>query len=124
MLASGGREALEALRGNTFALMVCDILMPEGSGLALFARVRADYPRTTVVMVTAVDVWNVARQCLSGGAYGYVIKPLDRNEIVFNVMSALERHRLYLESLRYQERLEADIAARTTDIRLREEEIR
>jgi putative two-component system response regulator len=116
-------EALGLLEQESFALVVADITMPGRSGMELLTLTRERYPDVAVIMATAVDDRDTAIRALELGAYGYVIKPLDQNEVIINVANALERRRLVLESQQYQQRLEEEVRERTSDIRHREEEI-
>jgi len=116
-------EALRALEQADFALMLTDIKMPGTSGLDLLAQARRRWPELAVVVVTGVDDRQVALKALELGAFGYVIKPLERNEVVINVVNALERRRLQMESRRYQQRLEAKTREQTREIRLSREEV-
>ena len=97
--------------------------MPGRTGMDLLASVRLQHPDTAVIMVTAVDDRKTAIQALKLGAYGYIIKPFDVNELAINVASALERRRLTLLSQAHQEHLENEVRRRTAEIRNREEEI-
>ena len=81
------------------------------------------FPDTAVIIVTGVDDRKTAIDALQLGAYGYLIKPFDRNEVAINVANALERRRLNLMSREYEEHLERELRERTLDIRRREEEI-
>ncbi|MCH7569987.1 MAG: response regulator, partial [Deltaproteobacteria bacterium] len=106
-----------------FTLLIADILMPGKSGIELLALVGKEHPDVAVIMVTGVDDRTTAIESLRLGAYGYVIKPLDENDLIINVTNALERRRLVLQARQYQEFLEEEVRARTADIRQREEEI-
>ncbi len=106
-----------------FTLLISDILMPGKSGIELLALARERHPDVAVIMVTGVDDRTTAIESLRLGAYGYVIKPLDENDLIINVTNALERRRLALQARQYQEFLEEEVRARTADIRQREEEI-
>ncbi len=123
VLASNVDEALVELGRQPFELIISDITMPGRNGLELLDEVKRHYDRTAVLMATAVDQRNTAIHALELGAYGYMIKPFDKNEFVINVANALERRRLYLESQDYGRRLEQEVRARTAEIRQREEEI-
>ncbi len=116
-------DALAALEEQEFGLLVSDIMMPGMSGVELLDIVREKYPDMSVIMVTAVDDRRTAIRALEAGAFGYVIKPFDRNEILINVANALERRRLVLASQEYEKWLEDEVRARTADVRHREEEI-
>jgi|YNPBryantNP2012_1023418.scaffolds.fasta_scaffold00734_2 putative two-component system response regulator len=115
--------ALEQLEQDSFALIISDIMMPGKSGIELLTAVRERYPDTAFIMVTAVDDRETAVKALHLGAYGYVIKPFDMNEIIISVVNALERRRLWLNSKEYEVRLENEVKERTQEIRHREEEI-
>jgi len=121
--ASSGEEAWDALQDGGFSLLIADIMMPGMSGMMLLKQARERFPDLAVMMVTAVDDRKTAIQALELGAYGYVIKPFDRNELVIAVANVLERRRLVLASREYEQRLEEDLRKRTADIRRREEEI-
>lgn len=116
-------EALAILAERDFALVLSDINMPEISGIELLESIRRYFPRVAVLMVTGMGDRQTAIKTLQAGAYGYVVKPFDQNEILINVANALERRRLVLQSEDYQHRLEKEVRARTADIRQREEEI-
>lgn len=122
-VATDAEAAIELLAQNEFSLIISDIMMPGKSGIELLAIVREKYPDTAVIMVTAVDDRKTAIQALQLGAYGYVIKPFDLNEIAIGVVNALERRRLSIQSREYEVRLENDVKQRTEEIRHREEEI-
>lgn len=121
--AENGEDALQNLTKNKFHLVISDIMMPGMSGVDLLMAVRVLYPDVAVIMVTAVDDRKTAIMTLEQGAYGYVIKPFDRNEILINVANALERRRLNLLSQEYEHTLEATVELRTREVREREEEI-
>lgn len=121
--AASGEEALAMLEADDFDLMISDINMPGMSGLELLAKVTKRFPEMAVIMATGVDDRATAIRCLRLGAFGYVIKPLDEDELIINVVNALERRRLMLESNEYQRRLEEEVRRQTAGIRRREEEI-
>lgn len=121
--ASSGREALETLGRREFALILTDIMMPGMSGLELLEEVTRASPSTPVVMLTAVDDRKTATRALELGAYGYMIKPFDRNEVLINVANALRRRSLEVMRDGYEERLEEEVRERTADVRRAQEEI-
>ncbi|MEJ2033627.1 MAG: response regulator [Deltaproteobacteria bacterium] len=123
-IARNADEALAVLsEDDSYELLISDIMMPGKSGIDLLRMVRERYPELAVIMATGLDKRDVAIRTLQLGAYGYVIKPFDKNELIISVAGALERRRLALESQAYEERLREEVRARTADIRAREEEI-
>jgi putative two-component system response regulator len=123
MTALSGQAALDYLQSDEFHLVVSDIMMPGMSGVDLLTVIKPLFPEVAVIMVTAVDDRNTAILTLELGAYGYIIKPFDRNEILINVANALERRRLSLLGQEYERSLELKVEQRTKEVREREEEI-
>ena len=116
-------EACEQLRDGNFALLVTDIMMPGVSGIDLLSTVKQKFPDVAVLMATAADDRETAIEALEIGAFGYIVKPFERNEVAINVVSALERRRLVLASQQYEQRLEERVREQTEDIRRSREEI-
>jgi putative two-component system response regulator len=122
-IAHSTDEALTRIAAQPFELVVSDIMMPGRSGLELIRELRSSSPETAILMVTALDNRQIALEALHLGAYGYLIKPVDKNEFLINVANALERRTLTLISEQYERELEAKVLERTALIRAREEEI-
>lgn len=123
VMAHDYNEAVACLEQDEFQLLISDINMPGKSGIELLRVTKVRFPHTGVLMATAVDERNTAIHALELGAYGYLIKPFDKNEFMINVASALERRKHELRSKEYERRLEQEVRDRTADIRNREEEI-
>ena len=68
MLASGGREAMDALEQESFELILTDIVMQDGNGLALLEHIHAETPNLPVIMVTAIHDISVAIDSMRRGA--------------------------------------------------------
>jgi cyclic di-GMP phosphodiesterase len=96
-----------------FALVLSDLAMEGMDGLALLERVRKLDPQLPVVMVTAVHDISVALATIRAGAYDYLLKPFERDQLLVTVRRALETRRLKMENLAYQNRLETLVADRT-----------
>ena len=109
--ASNGAEALEQLERHRVTLVLSDMRMPRMDGMELLRQVRARYPETAVVMITAVADVEVAVSCLAIGAMDYLIKPFHLEEVRARVAQALDRRRLILENRDYQEQLEERVTA-------------
>ena len=97
--ANSVEEAWKLLEDGKFSLVLSDIMMPGKTGIDLLRLIKDKFPDVAVVMVTGVDDRTMAITALELGAYGYLIKPFDRNEVVINVVNALERRRLELACL-------------------------
>ncbi len=122
-IADNAEDALEVLSENSFSLIMSDINLPGKTGIELLSIVKDQFPDIAVIMVTAVDDRRTAIKALQLGAYGFVIKPFDINEIAISAVNALERRRLAIQSREYENRLENEVRSRTAEIHHREEEI-
>ena len=115
--AGSANQALDELRNNTFKLVILDIKMPGKSGVQLLPEIRADYPDTMVIMATAITDTSTAIHCMRLGAYDYITKPFNLDEIVLSVERALEKRRLELENRDYQQHLEQKVEEQSRKIR-------
>jgi putative nucleotidyltransferase with HDIG domain len=116
--ASSGLEALALLdSGEEYDLVLSDLMMAEMGGLELLERTKERFPATPVVMVTAVHDIQVALQALRNGAYDYLLKPFEREQLLATVRRALENRRLKRENDAYRTNLEALVAARTQQLK-------
>jgi putative nucleotidyltransferase with HDIG domain len=116
--AASGLEALALLEsGEQFELMLSDLMMAGLDGIGLLERAKERFPDMPVVMVTAVHDISVALAAIRNGAYDYLLKPFEREQLLNMVRRALENRRLKLENRAYQTELESLVAARTEQLR-------
>jgi len=116
--ASSGQKALAVLdTGEEFELMLSDLMMADLDGIGLLERTKEKYPDMPVVMVTAVHDISVALKAIRDGAYDYLLKPFEREQLLATVRRALENRRLKLENRAYQTKLEALVEQRTAQLR-------
>src|SRR5208337_5646263 len=112
-LAACGREASETLERNAFDLVLTDIVMQDGNGIALLERIHTQQPDLPVVMVTAIHDISVAIDSMRRGAYDYLLKPFERDHLLTTVQRALDHRQVLEESHNYQQSLEQMVQART-----------
>jgi len=116
--AGSGMEALALLEsGEQFELMLSDLMMANLDGIGLLEKTKERFPDMPVVMVTAVHDISVALAAIRNGAYDYLLKPFEREQLLATVSRALENRRLKLENRAYQTDLEALVEARTEQLR-------
>ena len=115
--AANAKRALEKLKDGVIELVILDIKMPGKSGVKLLPEIKAKYPDTAVIMATAVSDANTAINCMKAGAYDYVTKPFNLDEVSFSVRRALEMRRLELENRDYQQHLEQKVDEQAQKIR-------
>ncbi len=111
-----GRIALDAFRNDAFDLVLSDIVMPEMDGLKLLSELRVDDPDVPAIMVTAMHDIAIALEAIRAGAYDYILKPFEKDQLYLSVRRALEHRRLVIENRTYQSDLEHLVAERTQQL--------
>src|ERR1700727_2339533 len=115
--AASGMEALAILNsGDVFELMLADLMRANLDGIGLLERTKERFPDMPVVMVTAVHDISVALAAIRNGAYDYLLKPFEREQLLSAVGRALENRRLKVENRTYQTNLESLVEARTDQL--------
>lgn len=104
--APGGKEALEHLAESPFVLVLSDLKMPHLDGIGLLEQVRERYPDTIFILMTAFGTIDSAVSVLRRGAYDYLTKPLDLEDLVSTVSRALEHRRVVTQNKRLMEFLQ------------------
>ena len=97
VLAASGEEALEKICAHDFDLVLLDIRMPGMSGIEALPQMTFEDPDICVVMSTAVDDTQTTVQAMNLGAYDYVLKPFDLDDLATRVETALERRKVESE---------------------------
>ena len=115
-VCANGRIAADAFRNDTFDLVLSDIVMPEMDGLKLLSEIRSQDPDVPVIMVTAMHDISIALEAIRAGAYDYILKPFEKDQLQLSVRRALEHRRLILENRTYQSDLEHLVAERTQQL--------
>lgn len=88
--ASSAAGALSALEQAPIGMVLSDVRMPGLSGMDLLERIRADYPDTIVILMTAFGTVEDAVAAMRLGAYDYLTKPIDADELLLTVRRAFE----------------------------------
>ena len=94
-----GREALRKVEDNSYDVMILDIMMPNIDGLEVLRRVKETHPNVDVIMITGLSQIDTAVQAMKLGAFDYISKPFEPDELKLVVQRALERRRLLQENL-------------------------
>ncbi len=98
--AGNGVDALHLLGQDPPDAALLDIRMPGMDGLEILARIKTESPDTAVIMMTAFGTVETAVQAMKRGAYEYITKPFNNDEVLHIIGNALERKRL-LDRNRY-----------------------
>lgn len=105
-VSTGDAEsALETLATRSFDLALSDIRMPGKRGTELLLEIRNKYPEVVVIMITAVDNVNTAIESMRLGAYDYIVKPFNLDQVLISVNRGLEKRRLENANREYQKYL-------------------
>jgi len=105
-MAATGEEALDVLKGNEIDVIVSDYKLPQKSGLELLEDVKKDYPKTEVILITGYASIEIAVESMKKGAYDYITKPINDNEIKIIINKVSEKQKILTEN----EELKAIIA--------------
>lgn len=90
LAAENGQAALELLRDTAVDLVITDLKMPGMSGLDLLRQVRLESPETNVIVVTAYGTVETAVEAMKAGAFDYITKPVNPEELKLTAARALE----------------------------------
>ena len=94
-----GRQALQKVEENLYDVMILDIMMPNVDGLEVLRRVKETHPNVDIIMVTGLAQIDTAVKAMKLGAFDYIAKPFEPDELKLVVQRALERRRLLQENL-------------------------
>src|SRR2546428_1682318 len=119
--AASGAEALERQVADSPHVMLSDIRMPNMSGVELVPKALAQDADLAVVMLTAIDEPRTAIECLKLGAYDYLIKPVDLDELELSLQGALRQRQLEIDRRELEQWLAREVAGRTRDLEERTE---
>ncbi len=98
--------AHEHLSAAAADLVLCDILMPDGNGLELLREITAESPHPAVIMMTAYTSTKSAIEAMRSGAYDYISKPFDVEELKVMAEKALEKTELEEQNVYLRRELE------------------
>jgi two-component system sensor histidine kinase/response regulator len=120
LLAESGYQALELLKEHSVAAAVLDIRMGGMTGIELLKQIKQQAPDVGVIMLTAYETVETARQALRLGACDYLAKPFDLFTMRSAVAKAVEQHRCAQQMRANQEQL-GEIQSQLRDYQIKEE---
>ncbi|MFO0753835.1 MAG: sigma-54 dependent transcriptional regulator, partial [Thermodesulfovibrionales bacterium] len=97
--ARNGREALDRVEGDHFDVLITDIKMPEMSGIELLEKVKEKHAEIEVLVITGYGSIGSAVEAIKKGAYEYITKPFDLDELIIKVKNIHERKLLRRENV-------------------------
>lgn len=106
---SGGLEAIEALQGGQYDLVITDLMMPDADGFAVLKAVKRYAPQTSVIILTGYGDMVTAIDALRLGADDFTLKPCETEELVLRIRRCLEKQSLVQKLALQNRRLEEEI---------------
>jgi putative two-component system response regulator len=114
--AASAEAARALLRGREIALVIVDVNLPGESGIELVRQIGLADPNVAAMMVSGLDDPGLAQTALEYGAYGYLTKPVRRNDLVIAVINALRRRELEIARRAEHAQLSRTVIERTSDL--------
>jgi putative two-component system response regulator len=94
------KRGIEAVRKNSFDAILVDLKMPEIDGLGILKEIKPRVTENVVIMITGYPSFETVKEALHLGAFAYIAKPFNLDELCFTIHRAVTFHRLNLENKR------------------------
>jgi len=107
LTAYSGKEALEILNNAAVDLVLTDMKMSAMDGMELLERIKQNDPELPVIMMTAHGTVEKAVEAMQKGAYNYLLKPFENEQLVIYVNKAIQMYRVIKENRRLRETVES-----------------
>jgi two-component system response regulator AtoC len=104
--ADDGQAALEKVKSENFAVVLCDIKMPKMNGISFLQAAGEYLAGSTVIMMSAYGTIDLAIEAMKLGAYDFISKPFKNDEIRLAIRKAEEREKLRAENSRLRARIQ------------------
>ena len=101
-----GKEALELLEAKNYDILITDIKMPEMDGMELINQSFKICPQTSVIIITAHGSIESAIDALRKGAFDYILKPFDFDDLLLRVGRLMDHKELALENMALRQEVE------------------
>jgi len=96
--ASNGRDALNILQQTSFDILITDLKMPEMDGLTLVRKCQTLCPDTSIIIITAYGSLDSAIEALRSGAFDYILKPFDLEDVLLKIRRLVRQKELIREN--------------------------
>ena len=103
---TSGHEAIKRTSEEHFDLVILDVIMPEMNGIEVLKKIKEIDSSMDVIMVTASKEVKPAVDCLKFGAFDYIIKPFEIEDLLSTIRKALERRKIIMENLYLKQALD------------------
>ena len=96
--APDGQQALEIANKTSFDVLLTDMKMPKLNGMDLMGKMKLASPDTKIIMMTAFATVDTAVQAMRDGAFNYITKPIDFDQLLGTIQSAVREKRLRMQA--------------------------
>jgi putative nucleotidyltransferase with HDIG domain len=116
VVAESGTAGIDRLEHERFSVMLCDVRMPDMTGLDVVPHARRLDGDLAILMLTAVNDAGTATDALSHGAMDYLVKPVQLAQLQDAVVRAAHRRQLEIERRRVEEHIREEVEIRTVEL--------
>lgn len=99
LLAENGKRAFDVVSANAIDVLISDLIMPDMTGVELLQKVKQVQPECSAIIVTAYGTIKSAVEAMRYGAFSYLTKPFEWEEVSQSVKGALAHHAMLVENL-------------------------
>ena len=92
--AANGQEAVDAMAEFACGVIIMDVKMPVMDGMSALQIIHSRWPKTQIILLSGHADMQLAVQAMSEGAFGYLMKPVDIDELLFKIEDAVTQARL------------------------------
>ncbi len=119
--AANGEEALRALQAEPYSLMLLDVRMPGIDGVDLVPEVLDHDPDVAILMLSAISDATTAATCMQRGAFDYLTKPIELNDLSAAIERALKRRDTFIQNREISSWLKEEVQRRTREVEIERE---
>ncbi len=102
---ASGTEGFQSLAREKFDILITDLFLPDSNGIDILKKVKEDSPLTEVILITGHASAETAVRAMKEGAFDYITKPLNIDELKIIIAKAVEKHRLLTENVYLKKQL-------------------
>jgi diguanylate cyclase (GGDEF)-like protein/PAS domain S-box-containing protein len=111
LTAENGTKGLDLLKQFSVNLAIVDLRLPDIPGLEVLNRIKTNYPSTEIIILTGNASLNSAIEATNKGAFSYLLKPYDVDQLMLHIRRALEKHEAEESLIRIQKAVESSSEA-------------
>ena len=115
LTAENGRKAMEFATSQQIDVLISDLIMPDINGVELLQKVKQLHPHCSAVIVTAYGSIKSAVEAMRLGAFNYLTKPFDIDEVRMIIKKALEHRELLGENQELRQQIKSSVKIKSLD---------